>query len=148
MSDLVRFAGASFLSFASQKQGIIYCLHWDLALIISTHVLVDGVGLWIHQKMICKLSFLALLFLLKQQQAACSGSLKKGPKTYVPSMCVGNDVLAWDRWKTFCQVLPLTRVAAAKAHISYFLIRSHCSAAIPASLREWSRKSHSFKVSY
>lgn len=88
---MVRFTGALFLTFMSQKQGIIYCLHWDLALTISAHVLVDGVELWIHQKMIFKLFFLALLVLLKQQQAACSGSLEKGPKTCIPSMCVGND---------------------------------------------------------
>lgn len=38
-----------------QKQGNIYCLCWDRALTISACVLVDGVGLWIHWRMNCKL---------------------------------------------------------------------------------------------
>lgn len=111
MSGLDRFTSASFLTFVSQKQGIIYCPHWDLALTISAHVLVDGAGLWIHQKMICKLYFLALLSLLKQPQTACSGSLERGPKTCVSALnvcgkwCFGlrqmkefAKFLLWPRW--------------------------------------------------
>lgn len=150
MSGLVRFTGASFLTFVSQKQGIIYCLCWDLASTTSAHVLLDGVGLWIHQKVICKLSFLALLFLLKQQQAARPGSLKKGPKTCISALNVcGKWHFGLRQMKDFvCQVLTVTVMATVKAHISYFLIRSHCSGALVAFLREWSTKSHSFKVSY
>lgn len=150
MSGLVSVTGASFLTSVSQKQGIIYCLCWDLALTISAHVSVDGVGLWIHQRMNCKLSFLALLFLLKQQQAACCGSLEEEPK-----MCVsGLDVCG--RWHFrlrqeedfICQVLTLTMTATANAHVSSFLIRSCCSGVLAASLSRGGTKSRSFKASY
>lgn len=107
MSALVRFTGASFLTFVSQKQGIIYCLHWDLALTISAYVLVDGIGLWMHQKMICKLSFMALLFLLKQQQAACSGSFEKGLKNCISALNVcGKLCFGLRQMKDFAKFLP------------------------------------------
>lgn len=92
--------------------------------------------------MICKLSFLAPLFLLKQQQAACSGPLKKGRKTFTSGLNVcGKWCFGLRQMKDFvCQVLTLTVMATAKAHVSYLLIKSHSSGALAASLREWSTK--------
>ena len=150
VSGLVRVTGASFLTLVSQKQGIVYCLRWDLALKISAPVLVDGVGLRIHRRMNCKLSFLALLFLLKHQQAACCGSLEEGPKTCVLALKVCGSWRFGLRQKEdfICQVLTLTMTATVNAHVSSFLIRNHCSGALAASLSRGGMKSCSFKASY
>ena len=147
---MVRITGVSFLTFVSQKQGTVYFLRWDLALTISACSLVDGIGLWIHRRMNCRLFFLALLFPLKHQQGACCGSLEEGPKT-CPS-----DLDACGSWRfglrqkedLTCQVLTLTMMATTNAHISSFLIRSRCSDALTASLSRGGTKSLSFKASY
>lgn len=87
-------------------------------------------------------SFLAPLFLLKQQQAACSDPLKKGRKTFTSGLNVcGKWCFVLRQMKDFVyQVLTLTMMATAKAHVSYLLIKSHSSGALAASLREWSTK--------
>lgn len=149
MSGLVRGTSALFLTYLSQKQGIVYRLDWDLALTISARVLVCGVGLWILWRLNCKLSFLALLFLLKHQQAACCHSLVEGPKTCVSALDVcGNRHFGLKQKEDFiCQVLTLTMMATANVHVSFFLIRGRCSSALSASLSREDTNSCRFKAS-
>lgn len=149
MSGLVRVTNVLFLTYLSQKQGIVYCLHRDLVLTISVCVLVCGIRLWILQRLNCKLSFLALLFLLKHQQAACCHSLEEGPKTCVSALDVyGSWHFGLKQKEDFiCQVLTLPMMATANVHISFFLIRSRYSSALTASLSREDTNSCKFKAS-
>lgn len=88
------------------------------------------------QKKNSEVSFLPLLFLLKCQQPACCHSLEDRLKPCISAsdMC-GRWCFGLRQKEDFiCQLLTLTMVATADAHVSSCLIRSWYSGAFAASL--------------